>query len=321
MRSDLYGFGCVLYELFAGRPPFVGDEAAVSRAHLALRPPSLGALVPVTGTLEAIVMACLAKEPARRPQTAKAARDRLLAARAEVSSSLASHLVSMIAEGKQPVVLVWAELPRVDRALLGTFESRRVVVASQRGRRVLGGLVGADHPDPATSAIAVARDLAAGGARVALHLDALALAPGSPAGVALAGRAIEKPETWLPPGTWTGIAVTRAVATVVQAPTRSGGGTAASSASSPSPAPRRDLFGRDAQLADLAADAAAVLLAGRATPGPALDLMLGEPGVGKTTFAEALGRRIGELEHVRRCTSARCRLRAPAGRATPRSSI
>ena len=294
-RSDIYALGCVLYELFANRPPFVGDEAAVSRAHLALRPPALGALVTVTGTLEAVVMDCLAKAPARRPQTARAARDRLLAARAEVSSSIATHLVSMIAEGKQPVVLVWAELPRVDRALLGTLAARRARVASQRGRRVILALLGADHPDPAAAAIAVARDLAAAGARVAMHLDALALDAGAPAGVALTGAAIEKPETWLPQGTWTGIAVTRTVATVIQAPTRSGGELGSEFRILAEPGAEADLFGRDAQLADHAADAAAVLLAGRATPGPALDLTLGDPGVGKSTFAEALGRRIGEL--------------------------
>jgi tetratricopeptide (TPR) repeat protein len=312
VRSDIYALGCVLYELYAGRPPFVGDEAAVSRAHLALRPPSLGALVTVTSTLESMVMDCLAKDPGRRPQTARAARDRLLAARAEVSSSLASHLVSAIADGKQPVVFVWAELPRVDRALLGTFATRRARVASQRGRRVILALLGADHPDPAAAAIAVARDLAAAGARVAMHLDALALAPGTPAGVALAGPAIEKPDAWLPHGTWTGIALTRAVATVIQAPTRSGGDLGSEFRMLADPGAEADLFGRDAQLADLAADAAAVLLdpetpasagalhfGGRATTGPALDLMIGDPGVGKTTFAEALGRRIAELADVR----------------------
>jgi len=305
-RADIYAFGCVLYELCAGRPPFVGDATALERAHAALRPPPLGALAKVTPELEQLCHDCLAKQPARRPASARelAAQLRLVGNTQE--SRKRQHSRSMVSEGKQPVVLVWAELPKVDRALLGTLAARKIVVVSHRGRRVLGGVVGADHADPAGAALAAARDLAAAGARVALHLEALYVASRGTA-VTLTGAAVERPESWLPDAEWTGVVLTRALATVTQAPTRafdqsvakpSGGATETSD-------DRRghgfvllgeagqatELFGRDAQLADVSADAAAAF----AGAGPALAVAIGDHGVGKTAFAAALVQRLGEL--------------------------
>lgn len=129
-RSDIYALGCVLYELLAGRPPFVGDAAALERAHTALRPPRLGALVTIPAAIESLVLDCLAKEPARRPASVAEVRDRIAVARDERTPARLGHSVSMIREGKQPVVLMWAELPRVDRALLATLTGRRLVIAS-----------------------------------------------------------------------------------------------------------------------------------------------------------------------------------------------
>ncbi len=293
-RADLYALGCVLYELVAGRPPFVGDTAALERAHAALRPPRLGALASVPAGIEALVMDCLAKDPARRPESAAAVRARVIEARDEPSAR--PHTVSMIREGKQPVVLLWAELPKVDRALLGMLAARRVVIASQRGRRVLAGVAGGEHADPAAVAIAAARDLALAGARVALHLEALRVETSTGA-TTLHGEAIDRPEGWLPSESWTGVVLSRALASVTQAPTRAvGNGEFCALAGE---AEAVELVGRDALLTDLAADAAAALRGG----GPAFALLIGDAGVGKTAFAGELARRLGELgARVQRAT-------------------
>jgi len=282
-RADIYAFGCVLYELYAGRPPFLGDASGLERAHAALRPPPLAALAPVPSLVEAVCHDCLAKLPARRPASIALVRRRLSVARDEPSPAR-MHTPSMVSEGKQPVVLVWAELPRVDRALLGALAARKIAVLSQRGRRILGGGVGAEHADPASAAIAAARDLAAAGARVALHLDVLHVTP------RLAGPAVEHPEGWLPAVPWTGVVLTRAFATATQAPTRPselGAGFVMLGEAGMTTA----LFGRDALLAALAADAAAAL----GTAGPGFALIVGDPGIGKTALAAALVPRLYEL--------------------------
>ncbi|GAA4229666.1 hypothetical protein GCM10022254_22620 [Actinomadura meridiana] len=71
-RSDLYAFGCTLYALLAGVPPFVGDTLpALMRQHLMVDP-----LPPSRGRpgyppeLDQLVLWLLAKDPARRPGSA-----------------------------------------------------------------------------------------------------------------------------------------------------------------------------------------------------------------------------------------------------------
>ena len=282
-RADIYAFGCVLYELYAGRPPFLGDSSGLERAHAALRPPPLAALAPVPSLVEAVCHDCLAKLPSRRPASIALVRRRLSVARDEPSPAR-MHAVSMLSEGKQPVVLLWTELPRVDRALLGALAARKITVLSQRGRRILGGVVGAEHADPASAAIAAARDLAAAGARVALHLDVLHVTPRP------TGAAVDCPESWLPASPWTGVVLTRALAAVTQAPTRPSE-LGAGFVMLGDPGVATALFGRDALLAALAADAAAAL----GSAGPGFALIVGDPGIGKTALATALAPRLGEL--------------------------
>jgi serine/threonine-protein kinase len=83
-RSDIYASGCVGYWLLTGTLLFPGEAgaAATMRAHLRTIPPTPSKRLgrEVCPELERVIMACLAKDPADRPQTADALRRSLLAA-------------------------------------------------------------------------------------------------------------------------------------------------------------------------------------------------------------------------------------------------
>ncbi len=71
-RADLYAFGVMSYELLVGKPPFAGRAPAqLLAAHLAEQPRHVAAeRGDIPRALSDLVMRCLEKEPARRPQSA-----------------------------------------------------------------------------------------------------------------------------------------------------------------------------------------------------------------------------------------------------------
>jgi serine/threonine protein kinase len=85
-RTDLWAFGCVLFEMLAGRRPFTRDAASDPIAAILEQEPDWSALPKATpARIRQLLRHCLQKDRGRRLQTAAEARrvlDRLLAPRA-----------------------------------------------------------------------------------------------------------------------------------------------------------------------------------------------------------------------------------------------
>jgi Tol biopolymer transport system component len=72
-RTDIFGFGAVLYEMLTGKRPFTGQgQASLIAAILSAEPMAVSAIVPMTPpALDRVVQRCLAKDPEDRWQTAR----------------------------------------------------------------------------------------------------------------------------------------------------------------------------------------------------------------------------------------------------------
>jgi hypothetical protein len=79
-RADIYATGCVAYFLLTGEPVFTGDTpmaVMVQHARTPPTPPSASSELPIPPALDQLILDCLAKSPADRPQSARELARRL----------------------------------------------------------------------------------------------------------------------------------------------------------------------------------------------------------------------------------------------------
>ncbi len=234
-RTDIYGFGALVYELLTLRPPFVGTPAAVEYGHLYLRPMRPSRLARVPDAIEDLVLSCLAKDPHARPGSVAALREQWIQASRSHSrsglrddrqprsdDSMSMALPRPLSEtppnaellaAQQLVALLLVDTPAGLAALTPTVQGHGGFVARQRPGRIIAVFAQAHVDDPARTALNAARDIEERfGGRMALHVAPLAMRARRRGPPAVMGPAIDQVTSWLPSKPWQGLIVTREVA-------------------------------------------------------------------------------------------------------------
>lgn len=169
--SDIYSLGCIMYECINGAPPFSADGSLeVMYKHMTLSPPVLGRTTRSarSGQLSALIVRCLQKEPASRPQSVSEIAREL----DEIFSPSSPEKIDLFTgkRGGTGKPIFWGGVASAILALLASIGLLAGVYFLSRSSRVV------EQPVVAGGQARIARDIEARKARPGRNLnDLLAL--------------------------------------------------------------------------------------------------------------------------------------------------
>ena len=291
-RADIYSFGVIAYEMLAGQPPFVGERRAIEYNHRVSRPPSLRERRPLPPALDDLVMACLAKQPAARPQRAEDLAAALSRSVADIGTLRGVGGERAVGQAS-PVVLAWVEAGDPVTVVRAITEVHGLVVRSH-GDGILAAFTALHHDAPLAVALAVCRELTCERCRSVVHASTALVRRSAQGKTTVYGEDVERSARWVPSQPYEGLLLTAAAAALAPGTTRPAPGLAGlfrerDLAEATDPRREPALVGRHALLETLVA-------AATASP-PTLVCVHGEPGVGKSRVLAALVDRLRGLGH------------------------
>jgi serine/threonine-protein kinase len=138
-KSDVWAFGCVLYEMLTGRSAFAGNDFAAVTASIVRDTPDWSKLPPLPASIAALIAGCLEKNPRQRVSDTGVARFAIKESAHQPAVAPPARAVTV--SGSRRLWLPWTiAVAAVLVAALALVVSRRTVVAPVAPVRLIAPL-------------------------------------------------------------------------------------------------------------------------------------------------------------------------------------